>query len=188
MKIPRRLNFLLLTLFLATGPLSAKEESVLLYENRRVSIAVPEGFEFRRVADKRGPAVVITDAQHSVVLNITLLPDLDGNFTSARTRKEFVVENFHEFLESSVEQAMQFEEMNPRSGACSYCVFTDAHLVGRKEMPPNEYLYATIGVKADSGCLAVFTLLSNDTASKEYQAAMKILRESVQVKKASPAL
>lgn len=188
MKIMRLLNFFSLTLLFAAVELSAKEESVLLYENRRVTIAVPDGFEYRRVVDKRGAALAIVDAQRSVVLHVTLLPDPEGNFTSARTRKEFIVENFHEYLESSVEQVMQFEEMNPRSGACSYCVFTDAHLVGRKEMPPNEYLYATIGVKAESGCVAVFTLLSNDTSSKEYQATLKIVRESLQVKKTSPAL
>lgn len=183
-----RLFLFSLGLLAAAGGVAAKEESILLYEDRRVSITVPEGFDYRRVADKRGLSFVVTDPSRSVVLQVTLVPDPAGNFTAARPRKEFLVDNFHEFLESSVEQAMQFEEMNPRSGACTYCVFTDAHLVGRTEMPPNEFLYATIGVKSGPGFGAIFTLLSNNTSSKEYQECLKILRESVSVKTAGPML
>lgn len=188
MKIMRLFAFASLALLTAATPLSAGEESVLLYEDRRVTISVPEGFEYRRVVDKRGPTFAITDRQLNVVLTVTLVPDLEGNFTAARARKEFLVDNFHEYLESSVEQAMQFEEMSPRAGACTYCVFTDAHLVGRKEMPPNEYLYATIGIKTGPGFAGIFTLLSNDTSSKEYRAALKILSDSVQVKTTGPSV
>jgi hypothetical protein len=188
MKTTRWFLFPFLALLIAAGPLAAKEESILLYESRRVTITVPEGLEYVRVVDKRGLAFVVTDPQRSVVLQVTLVPDQEKNFAAARARKEFLVDNFHEYLESSVEQAMQFEEMNPRVGACTYCVFTDAHLVGRKEMPPNEYLYATIGVKTGEGFAAIFTLLSNDTSSKEYQATLKILRDSVHVKTTGPSI
>ena len=45
-------------------------------------------------------------------------------------------------------------------------------------VPPGDYLKVTTGLKAWSGCFFIFTLLSNETASDEYQAAMKLLRQS----------
>jgi hypothetical protein len=101
---------------------------------------------------------------------------------NARARKEKMVELFQEYVDSSVEKAMQFEELDPRTGAGTYCVFTDASLVGKKKFPPGEFLHFTTGLKAWPGVLAIFRVFSNDTTSAEYRAAMKMLRESVQEK------
>lgn len=81
---------------------------------------------------------------------------------------------------------MQFEELRPKVGAATYCVFTDAKLVGKPpgEYPPGEYLHVTAGVKAWPGIVATFTLFSNDTKSEAYQALLKVLRESVHEKPA----
>jgi hypothetical protein len=59
-------------------------------------------------------------------------------------------------------------------------VFTDAALVGKAELPPNEYRHLTAGVKAWAGVMVVFRLFSNDTASEAHRAAMRVLRESVE--------
>ena len=74
---------------------------------------------------------------------------------------------------------MQFEELEPRTGAGTYCVFTDANLIGKAEVPAGEYLHLTAGLKAWPGVVAVFRLFSNETDSPEYQALMKTLRESL---------
>lgn len=77
---------------------------------------------------------------------------------------------------------MQFEELEPKTGAGTYCVFTDAALVGRSTLPPGEYLHLTAGVKTWPGVVVVFRLFSNDVNSSEYRAILTMLRESLQEK------
>jgi hypothetical protein len=91
-------------------------------------------------------------------------------------------EMFDEYVASSTEKAMQFEELDPQTGAGTYCVFTDANLASQEKRPAGEYLHLTTGIKAWPGVVAVFRLFSNDTRSAEYQALLKMLRESVEEK------
>jgi hypothetical protein len=163
----------------------AKEESVLLYEDRRVVVTIPAGFEYQRTINEGGTVRLhLVALQERVSLDITLTPDPTGEFASPRARKEFLVERFHEYVEASVEQAMEFEEftVGGSKGTGTYCVLTDARLVRQPVLPPNEYRLVTVGMKVAGGCAAVFTLFSDDTTSKEYTAAMATLREGLQVK------
>jgi hypothetical protein len=57
-------------------------------------------------------------------------------------------------------------------------LFTDAALAGRLPIPKGEFLHVTTGVKVWSGCVLIFTVLSNDITSKEYQTALKLVKES----------
>ena len=165
----------------ALTALAAKEESLSLFENRRVSVAVPEGCSYSAFKTEDGLATVkISNAQGSIALEVSFLPDPAGQFNAARDRAELMVERFQFYVAGSVEKAMQFEELRPRSGAGTYCTFTDAKLVGRKDFPPGEFLHATVGLKTWPGVVAIFTLFSNDPVSPAHQAAMKLLRESLQ--------
>ena len=67
-------------------------------------------------------------------------------------------------------------------------MFTDAALVGKPQLPPNEFLHVTIGLKAWPGGCAVFKLFSNDVVSAGYRALLTMLRESVVPKPVSPLL
>jgi hypothetical protein len=113
-------------------------------------------------------------------MDIVFLPDSENRFANARARKEQMFDLFQEYVGSSTEKAMQFEELEPRTGAGTYCVFTDTNLVGKTTLPPGEYLHLTAGLKAWPGAVAVFRLFSNETKSDAYQAAMKLLRESLE--------
>lgn len=171
--------FFLTAAFTAAAP--KREETVFIFDNRRLAIAVPEGFTYKSARDEQGlVAVQLAAPKDAVTLHLVFIPDAEGEFSGARARKEKMVELFQEYVESSVEKAMQFEELEPRTGAGTFCVFTDAKLVGKTEYPPGEYLHFTTGLKVWPGALAVFRLFSNDTTSPEYRAAMKVLRESVQ--------
>jgi hypothetical protein len=165
-------------------PLTAaaqREESVLIFENRRVAVAVPPGFSFASSQDEAGLINLnLADSGNKVSLHVVFVPDPEERATQARARKEKMVELFKGFVASSVEQAMRFEELEPRRGAGTYCVFTDAGLVGRPSFPPGEYLHLTAGVKAWQGVIGVFRLFSNDTTSAEYLAMLKLLRGSVE--------
>lgn len=175
---------LLTLLALAVAPLAApaKEqvETVFLFQNRQVVIAVPDGLGFASGKDSRGMMTVqVADQKQKVSLQVTFLPDPESQFSTARSRREFMNETFGHYVESSVEKSMQFEELEPRIGAGTYCVFTDASLVGKAKVPAGEYLHSTTGLKAWSGVVAVFSFFSADVNSPDYLAVMKMLRESV---------
>jgi hypothetical protein len=164
--------------------LTAKEETFPLYEDHRIAVAVPEGYTFTRVSTDEGVIIVkISDPKQETNLEISFLPDPDGHFSTPRARREFIVETFQKYVEGSVEKEMRFTELKPRVGTATACVFTDASLVGKPEFPRGEYLNATTGLKAWPGCAAYFTLLSNDTTSPAYDAALKIITDSVHDKK-----
>jgi hypothetical protein len=176
-----RLIFLVSLIWSAHAATKEQDQTVFLFQNRKVVISVPAGLGFSSEKAENGAMVVrVADRKETVSLSITFLPDPEERFTSARTRKEFMAENFHAYVENSVEKAMQFEELEPKTGAGTYCVFTDASLVGKSKPPRGEFLQSTAGVKTWPGVIAVFSLFSNDTASKEYRALMTMLRDSVQ--------
>ncbi len=180
-----------LSVWLVCTPVFAKpqEETVFLFQNRKVTVLVPDGFGFASNKSDRGIMTLeLVDPKDRVRMQITFLPDLEGRFAAARTQKEFMNETFHDFVDTSVEKAMQFEELEPKTGSGTYCVFTDAKLVGKTKLPPGEYLHSTAGLKTWPGVVAVFTVFSNEITSKEYQSVMTMLRQSVQEKPVSPLL
>lgn len=182
MRIPQTI-FLWLALLLPAA-LAAKEENFLLYEDHRVAINVPEGCSFKLSSSDAGVITVrILDPKQEANLEISFLPDPDGRFTTARARREFMVETFQRYVEGSVEKEMRFTELKPRSGNATICVFTDTSLVGKTDYPKGEYLNATTGFKAWRGCAAFFTLLSNGLDSAAREAALKIITESVHEQK-----
>ena len=179
----RFLPWLLLSLTVAEAGPTFREETVFLFENRKLAIAVPTGFGYHNNKDEHGLMnVQLAAPKDKVTLHVVFVPDPEGTFVNARARKEKMVDLFQEYVGDSVEKAMQFEELEPRMGAGTYCVFTDATLAAKAKCPPGEYLHLTTGVKAWPGVVAVFRLASNDTKSSEYQAAMKTLRESLDEK------
>jgi hypothetical protein len=183
---------ILLGLLLLTPPglAASKEqtETIFLFQNRKVVLTVPEGLGYQSSKDERGAiSVQLGHPKNQISMRMTFLPDPEGRFANARQRKEFMNATFQEYVEGSVEKAMQFEELDPKVGAGTYCVFTDANLVGKAKLPPGEFLHSTTGLKAWPGVVAVFTLLSNDTTSHEYTSVMKMLRTSVE-ERAPPLL
>lgn len=175
----------------ATGTLRAKsqEETVFLFQNRKVTVAVPKGLGFASNRSDGGVmSMELADRKDRIRAQVTFVPDPEERGMTARGRKEVMNETFQEYVGSSTEKAMQFEELEPKVGAGTYCVFTDASLVGKTALPPGEYLHSTAGVKVWPGVVAIFTILSNDTASDEYRAVLAMLRDSVHEKPVSPLL
>lgn len=157
---------------------SAKEETVTIYQQHRVSIDVPEGFTYSSQRDGRGIiSVKLADPKSRIDLIVSFLPDTRGRLASETEQKNFIADACQHFAESSVEQSYGFEKLRPRVGSGLYCVFTDKDLVG-KRVPPGEYLHVTSGVKSWPGCFLVFTLMSNDTKSPEYETALRLLKDS----------
>jgi hypothetical protein len=182
----KKLPYLLCLIIAATvarGLTKSHEQKVALTEDREIVIAVPEGFAFEAGKAQNGAvAVKMAGEGNAVTVDLEFLPDPEGRFIGARARKEQMYELFATFVDSSTEKAMQFEELEPRTGGGTYCVFTDASLVGKTKLPPGEYLNLTVGVKAWPGVLAIFRCFSHDTKSPAYQAVLEMLKKSVDEK------
>ncbi len=165
-----------------TAPAAAQREEILeLAPGRRVTIAVPAGFVVERASDPAAPPELrLRDAAGVVSLDLAFLPDPEGRAATPRARRERLVELFQAHVSASVEQAMRFEELEPRRGAGTWCLFTDRALVGRAELPPNEYRLLAVGVKAWPGVMVVFRLFSQDAEAPAHRAAWAVLRESVE--------
>ncbi|MBL9212888.1 MAG: hypothetical protein JNL92_20680 [Opitutaceae bacterium] len=175
--------FLLFSLLIPTLPAAGapREETLFLFENRKVVVGLPEGFNLERGRETAGVFTIgIADASGRVSGEIRFLPDAELRFLQSRPRKELMNEMFNEYVAASTEQAMQFEELEPRTGAGTYCVFTDARLVGKSPLPAGEYLHLTVGLKAWPGVVAIFRVFSQDTQSREYKAVLTLLRESLE--------
>lgn len=163
-----------------TGP-SPDVQTVVLEAGRPVAIVVPVGFKFEQARDADGaPRAVLNAADGTASLDLLFLPDPDGRALRLRGRNELMAGIFHEFVAGSVEKAMEFEELTPKRGSGTFCVFTDALLVGKAELPRGEYHHLTVGVKAWEGVMLVFRLFSQDLKSEAHMAAMRVLRESVE--------
>lgn len=186
MTYPAPFRRLALAAGLLVAPLSAagaaqREEILELAPGRRVTVAVPPGFVVERAGDPAAPPELrVRDAAGTVSLDLAFLPDPEGLAGTPRARRERLVELFQEHVSASVEQAMRFEELESRRGAGTWCLFTDRALVGRAELPPNEYRLLAVGVKAWPGVMVVFRLFSQDADSPAHRAAWALLRESVE--------
>jgi hypothetical protein len=90
---------------------------------------------------------------------------------------DYLARACQQYAEGSVEKSYTFTPLAPHRGTGTYCMFTDASLVDR-EPPKGEVRNVTTGVKSWAGWICVFTLLSNDTTSKEYQTALRLVKES----------
>ena len=166
----------------ATTP-KLREMKIALTDSREVVVAVPDGFALITGSDPSGVVgAKLNNEKDKVSVDLEFLPDPENKYAQTRARLELMHEMFVEYVGASTEKAMQFEELEPRTGAGTYCVFTDAKLVGKTDLPPGEYIHLTTGIKSWPGVVAIFRCFSNDTNSPAYKAVMTMLRESVHEK------
>ena len=178
--LPRTL-IALLTLAGTTAAIAKEKahEEVLLLDSHRVTIVVPEGFVFSSGRDEQGVLMAkVADAKEKIDLQVRFQTDPGGRLRAEPQQMEFLATVCRQYAEGSVEKGYDFKALEPHQGSGTYCSFTDASLVGRLPVPRGEFLHITQGVKCSSGWVLVFTLLSNDTDSREYHAALKLLKES----------
>jgi hypothetical protein len=186
MKFSLIIALLLPALAFGSGTVAkTREQKIALTESREVIIAVPDGFSLVTGRDDSGVlGVKLSGPKESVTIDLQFLPDPEGKYASTRARLELMHEMFNEYVDDSTEKAMQFEELDSRVGAGSYCVFTDTKLVGKTDLSAGEYVHLTTGVKSWPGVITIFRCFSNDTTSPAYKAIMAMLRESVNEKPA----
>jgi hypothetical protein len=166
-----------------SATISAKEETLILFQDHHLTIDVPEGYLFSSTRDDRGIITVkIGDPKEKIDLQVSFFPDAKNRLATEEGQMSAVAELCQPYAEGSVEKSYDFKALSPQTGTGTYCVFTDATLVKKMPFPPGEFLNVTCGVKSWPACYLIFTLLSNDTTSKEYQTAMKLVKTSFEEK------
>lgn len=164
---------------LRAGPKeTAREETLILADNHRVAITVPAGLVFSSGRDEGGLLMVrLADAKETVTLQVQFQPDPEGKLASEQHQMDYLAQICRQYAEGSVEKGYDFKPLEPRTGTGTFCKFTDASIAA-PVLPKGEYLNVTTGVKVSPGWVLVFTLLSNNTTSRDYQAALQLMRES----------
>ena len=182
---PLGLFLLLVASALAAPKEKEREETLILAGNRSVAITVPAGFVYSSGREESGLLMArIANAKETVTLQVQFQPDPDGRLGTEQRQMDFLAQICRQYAEGSVEKGYDFKPLEPRAGSGTYCTFTDASLAGH-EVPKGEFLNVTTGAKVWSGWALVFTLLSNDTTSKDYQTVLRLMKESFSEKPAA---
>lgn len=184
---PLLLTLLLVPVGLAAPPESASRERIPVGEDLELSLEVPGKWTLSRSAGGGYPSLSLQNADRSVVMHLALFPDASGLMADKEMQLVMLGDVIAPYLPDSVEKGARTRPLNPRHGSGLYCVFTDAKLAGVKELPPNEYRHATAGLKIATGWFAVFTMLSQDVDSADYQTCLDLLRNSLHGEAAAPA-
>lgn len=163
----------------------AREEILPIANGRTITVTVPDGFSYNTGANAQGEfGFVLIDRKANVKMQVMLHADEEGLLLDARERRERLFNEFKGYVEQSREGGMQFEELAPKVGKMTTCLFTDKALIGKpaSEYPEGEYLYLTVAVKAWPGFVATAMLFSNDLKAPQHLAAVKSLMESIHEK------
>lgn len=175
----RGLHLATLLLLPVLGGAAAPEEKVEIVPGLQVTVAVPEKWTSARSAEGGYPSLLLRSEANALTLQVSFFPDANGLMADEEMQLVMLGELVGPYIADSVEKGAQMKPLSPRRGSGLYCVFTDAKLVGLTELPPNEYRHATTSLKIGNGWFAVFTLLSQDTTSSDYRAALGVLKDSL---------
>jgi hypothetical protein len=163
-------------LALGTGG-QAADVPLELPEGERVVVVVPEGWKLARDRGENGVVTArLTDPGERLSLHLTFLPHLDGRLAGEEAQARVLGELIEPYLAHAVEKEARLQPLRAHRAEGFYCLFTDARLVDRRELPPDEYRHATVGLRVAERWFAVFTLFSQDTTSAEYRAALRVVQ------------
>ena len=166
--------------------LQAEEEtkvSVAVPKGDTITIAVPEKWKHTVTKSnlKIPPTVSLTEKGTGLNLLLTFIPDPDKKVSKPADVEKFVKLTCQQYVGGSVEKEIKLQPIKSDHGFGSYSTFTDASLVDTKEPAAGEFRYVTSGMFVIGKQCATLTLLSNDIAGAEYQAALKILTEGIEL-------
>jgi hypothetical protein len=163
--------------FVLAGPVEAESKTVVIFEGRQVSVDVPSGWTFKESRDRSTgvQTLEILDPGSEIQLDISFLPDSEGQLDSRDALEARMRTAFQFYLDGSVEPDMKFTYFDEPDGLGGYTSFTDRSLVGHK-IPKGERLVSTAGMRSWKGTFLIFTLLANAVDTKTYQDALGIVR------------
>ncbi len=183
---PRLFVFLLLVVSLIPAITLADDTqtiSVSVPQGDKLTIRLPSGWQQRVVQPSADlpPTVKINTPDETLSLQITLIPDINGRFTTKENVDRVVSEANEQYVSGSVEQRLTLEQIPSTHGHGCYSVFTDASLAKATKLAKGQYRMVTTGIFVIGKEAAAFTLLSNDNKSAKYKQALQIVFEGLTV-------
>jgi len=158
----------------------AAEQSVTIFEGRKIVVSVPKGWKFAQAADSRTGVQTLEwlDPAGDVQLDVSFLPDSKGRLMTREGLEAEMKRAMAFYLEDAVEREMKFTVLETADGVCEYTSFTDRRLVGKK-IPEGERAISTTGIRSWKGVSLYFTLLSNSRDTEAFRQALEIVRSGV---------
>jgi len=174
------LRFALPFLLAATSAAAATaERTITIFEGRTVAITVPDGWSFAEARNDMGVQTIsLVDSSGEIHVDASFLPDSDNRLASQSAVEEEMKRAFAGLLKSAVEKEFKFTFAKTVDGIEGHMVFTDKSLVG-KPLPKDDRRLATSGIRRWPGVFMLFTVLSNQTESDAYKAAMRLVVRDV---------
>ena len=179
------------TLALLIAPLAALADDtkiVTIFEGRQIAVPVPDGWKFEEARDPHHgiSTVKIEDPKREINLSISFFPDSEGRLASRKDLEAQAQNVFEPYLESAVEKQMRLTFFDAPDGTGVYTSFTDSKL-DPKNIPEDEKLMSTTGLRSWKGGYLWFTLLTNSTDSPAYTKALDLVRSGLKQVKAPVA-
>ena len=169
------------TAILAAG----SPRTITIFEGRQVEIPVPSGWTFENRADpEHGVSTVrLADPKKEIQLDVSFLPDPDGEMSTRKALEEHAREIFAFYLPHSVEKDMKLDAFDAPGGVGVFTSFTDRTL-DPKHVPEGEKLISTTGIRSWKGVYLIFTLLTDSKSSAAYRTALEIVQGGLKQVKA----
>jgi len=164
---------------------AADVKTVTIFEGRQIEIPVPEGWSFQtKLDEERGVQTVeLADPKKEVQLDVSFLPDPDGEMSTRKALEEQAKRIFVFYLSQSVEREMKLVSFEAAGGIGVSTTFTDRKL-DPKHVPEGEKLMSTTGLRSWKGVYLIFTLLSDSKDSAAYRSALEIVQKGLKQVKA----
>jgi hypothetical protein len=158
----------------------ASVKSISIFQGRRISTSVPEGWSFSDTVDKRNgvQTIEIRDPAGEIELSVSFFPDTEGRLSTKAAIEAEIRKDTDFYLSGSVEREIAIVPLGSSKDLGAFAVFTDRNLVG-KAIPSTERLYSTVGIRSWDGAFLLFTLLSNSRDAERYRTALDIVRTGI---------
>jgi hypothetical protein len=174
---------------LALGALAAPRaeatKTITIFEGRQIEIPVPAGwtFENKSSPDKEAQTIELADPKKEIQLDVSFLPDPDGEMSTRKALEEQARKIFVFYLQQAVERDMKLDTFDAPGGLGVFTSFTDKTL-DPKHIPEGEKLISTTGLRSWKGVYLIFTLLADTRSSAAYRSALEIVQSGLKQVKA----
>ena len=169
-------------LLLAATSLAAatSERSIVIFEERTIAITVPDGWSFEqsRNRDSGVQTISLVDPSGEIHVDASFLPDSENRLASRSALQDEMQVAFIDMLKGATEKEFKFTFVKTVDGLEGHMVFTDKTLVG-KPVSKDDRRLATSGIRRWPGVFMLFTVLSNQTESAAYQAALRLIARDI---------
>ena len=168
-----------LPILLAATSAAAADRTLTIFEGRTIAVAVPDGWTFQEHRNDMGVQTVsLVDPSGEIHVDASFIPDSENRLASQQALEAEMRLAFGDLLKGAVEKDFKFVYAKTVDGLEGHMVFTDKTLVG-KPVGKDDRRIATSGIRRWPGVFMLFTVLSNQTESDAYRAAMRLIARDI---------